>query len=502
MLARERVLIDAHARIALRNAGLLLVQRGGLVVAGFLFVAVVPRLMGPDAYGRFALVLSLSTLFVAFSTLGFTEVMGRYVPVVSAKPDPSEVRRLFGNLLTLRLGSSAIVAIGYLAVTLLWLRELDPVALMAAAGAVLARAVSQYVFSFFLGLNQAARWGAGEVMGRVLLLALVVPGVTAAGFRGACFALFLAELIVLAIGLWWNRSELALSWLRLDRGYVAPYVRFGLYFFGGTLLSVAFQASGEALVRVVSGDYAQVSYFGLANGIWLTAGAAIHQLSLAFAAQLVRLRGRGQREMLGEGMRHLTSWLTGGSMTIVFAVLFLGGHLVPAVMGSSFRPVAANLIPMTLTLLVWSLSSTAGVVLLTHDRPGAALVGGGVRLAGFWSLGPLLTARWASLGACLAVLVASILHAMYVAWQVRQVMPRALRAWGACVGLGALFLPLLLLRASWTVNLALYLLFLAGYFSALLLTRVVTPGEINAAWTAMKRGGAPPAPEAGKPGLG
>ncbi len=481
----------AHARVALRNAGLLLAQRGGLVAAGFLFAALVPRLMGPELYGRYALLSSLCTLFVLCSTLGFTEVISRHVPALSGRSDPAHLRRLFGNLLTLRVASGAAAAVAYLAITVVWLRELDPLALGACAAAVFARALSQLLFSFFLGLNQAARWGAGELMSRWLLLVFVASGFALAGFRGACLGLFLAELITVAVGFWWNRSSLSVSWLRLERGYAEPYVQFGVIFFAANLLSSAFQASGEALLRVVSRDYVQVSYFGLANGVYFTGSAAIHQLSLAFAALLTTLRERGEREMLREGVKRLVTWLAAGGVAMVFAVLLLGADLVPSVLGRSYGPVAANLVPMTLTLLVLSLSSAAGVVVLTHDQPGAALVGAGIRLAAFWSLGPLLIIWWASLGACLAVLAASGFQATYLAWRMRAVMSRSLRAWAATVGLGAVFLPLVLLRSSWAVDAALYAAFLVGYFGALLFARVITLGEISATWAAVRRAGLP-----------
>lgn len=489
---RPPVVTGSHGRVALRNAGFLLIQRGGLIAAGFLFAAVVPRLMGPELYGRYSLVLSLTTLFVASSALGFTEVVGRHVPGLRAKPDPSDLRRLFGNLITLRLASSALAACAYLAITILWLRELDPVALGAAAGAVLARGLSQCLFSFFLGMNQAARWGAAELMTRWLLLVFVILGFMLGGFRGACVGLLLTELAVAAVGLWWNRGHLSWGWLRLDLGYVTPYLRFGAGFFGGTLLSIAFHGSGEVLVRAISRDYAQVSYFGLANGVFLTAVAAMQQLSMAFAAPLVTLHERGEGETLGHGVRRLVSWLTSGSMMIVFGVLLLGMDLVPPVLGPFYASVATNLIPMTLMLLVVSLSSTAGVVVLTHDRPGVALVGAGIRLLAFGALAPWLIGRWASLGACVAMLLASTLHAAYLGWQVRAAIARALRAWVTTVGLGALFLPLLLLRGAGPVNAALYVVFLGGYFGVLMRARIITGDDIRGAWTAVTRAGRRP----------
>lgn len=490
--SRSPVVTGSHGRIALRNAGLLLIQRGGLIAAGFLFATVVPRLMGPQLYGRYSLVLSLTALFVVSSALGFTEVVGRYVPTLRSRPDPSDLRRLFGNLIVLRLASGALAAFAYLAATVFWLHELDPVALGAAAGAVLARGLSQCLFSFFVGMNQAARWGAGDLMTRWLLLAFVIPGFLLGGFRGACIGLLLTELNMVAVSVWWNRAHLSWRWLRLDLGYVTPYLRFGAGFFGGNLLSIAFHGSGETLVRAISGDYAEVSYFGLANGVFVSAAAAMQQVSLAFAAPLVALRQRGQAKGLEDGARRLVSWLTSGSMALVFAVLLLGMDFVPPMLGSFYARVATNLIPMTLVLLAVSLSSTAGVVVLAHDQPGVALEAAGIRLVAFGTLAPWLIGRWASLGACVAILVAATLHAAYLGWRVRAAITRALRAWITTAGLGALFLPLVLLRADWLVNAALYLIFLGGYFGLLMLAGIITRGEIRATWGAMTQAGSRP----------
>jgi len=477
------------ARSALRNAGFLVVQRGGLLAAGLLFVILVPRLMGPVAYGRFAVVSSLSTMFVMCSTLGFTEVAGRFLGGLARKPESRELHRLMGGLLTVRLVGGAVVAAAFLLVTTRWLPELDTPALGAVAGAVFVRAVSHLLFAFFLGLNQAARWGAGELLSRGLLLVLVVPGFALAGFRGACTGLLLAEVATLAVALWWTRSMLSLRGLRVDVGHLAPYLRVGLVFFGGNLLSIAFQASGESLVRAFSRDYAEVSYFGIANGVHLSAAAAVQQLSLAFAAVLTTLREQKAHAALGEGLRSLVSWMAAASMAAVFGVLLLGPDVIPYAVGRSFEPVVSTLVPMTAALLPMSLASVAGVVALTHDRPSVLLVGAGLRLAVFWGLGPPLVIHSGSRGACLAVLVASGLQAAYMGWRTRAVMGRALRAWTVVTVVGALFLPLVWLRSSLTVDAALYAAFLAGFLGLLLLMRVLTLGQLAGTWRAIGQPG-------------
>ena len=472
--------MTAAARVTVRNVGLLLLQRGASVASGLLFAVLIPRLMGPETYGQYALVTSLSIWFVLFSGLGFTPLIGRYVPQFAHQGDRQALKAFFGNLLTVRLASGALAAGLYLLLTFLWLRDLDPVVLAVAAGTVFLRAVATLFFTLFLGLNQAARWGMGEIVRRWVSLAFLFPGFYLGGLRGAVLGLLLTEAIVLTVGVWWARPHLSWPGLRLDVRRMLPFLQFGLIFFASDLLLSGFRRSGEALVRGISGDYAQVGYFGLAYNVYLTAGLAIPQLTLAFAPLLTTLLAQEQAAALKEWVERLLKWLAIGGVLGVFGALFLADDLVPLVLGADYEPVAANLLPLALTLLPLALSSVARLLALVYDRPGAALAAAGVRLVAFWVLGPPLVAWQRSLGGCLAVLAASVLYAGYFTWRMRRVVRYSLRGWTLAIGLGVLFLPLAWLRSSWAVNVALYGAFVAGYAGLLLLRGVVKPGEIVA----------------------
>jgi hypothetical protein len=193
----------AEAQVTTRNAGLLVVQRGAQVASGFLFAMLIPRLMGAETYGQYALVTSLALWFVLASNLGFTQVIARYVPEFMLSDDKPGMQAFFGGLLTVRLTSGVLAAALLLLLTALWLRELDRLALAFVAGVV--RAASHLFFALFLGLNQAARWGMEAVVrgwvsltvlllalssvGRLLALVYDQPGValTAEGARLAAF---------------------------------------------------------------------------------------------------------------------------------------------------------------------------------------------------------------------------------------------------------------------------------------------------------------------------
>jgi O-antigen/teichoic acid export membrane protein len=318
-----------------------------------------------------------------------------------------------------------------------------------------------------------------DIIRRWATLVFLLCGFYLASLRGACLGLLLAELIVLSVGIGWGRSFLSWSAMRPDISYLMPYLRFGLIFYLSHLIQAAFQHSGSVLIRFFHNDYDQVSYFGLAHGAFLTAVLAISQFTLAFAPFMMTLQIKGETELLRQWTEHLLKWLAVAGILVVFGVLLLGKDLIPLVLGAIYRPVASNLLPLSLTLFSLALGSVANLLTLIYSRPKVTLAASGIRLAAFWGFGFPFVAWWGSFGGCLAVWVASSLSAGYSTWRMRESLPYSLRTWLSAIGLGGFFLPLVWLRSSWMTNVALYALFTVGYVGLLLFLRIVTIGEIK-----------------------
>jgi O-antigen/teichoic acid export membrane protein len=478
MIAREQT--------AVRNVGLLLMLRGLLVVGGVVVAAVVPRLLGPTGYGQVALLVALSFWFTLAASLGFTQVMGRHLPRFGQTGDDRGLRAFFGRLLAIRLLAGLLAGGLYLVVTTTWLRELDPLAMAVLAGAVFVRAPAGLFFSLYLGLNRAARWGVADILRQWGTLAFMLPGYLLGGLRGAALGVLLAELVVLLVGLIGARPYLACASLRIDLHGMAPYLRFGLIFYFGDLVLAAFERSGEALVRARCGDYAQVGFFGVGYSAYVTAAVGFPQIALAFVPLLTVLRLEGDRAAVRLWIERLLKWLALGGVTMVLAAVLVGRDLVPLVLGGAYRPVATNLILLAIGLVALSLTSVANLSALTHDRPAVALVAAVLRLATFWLLGLSFAGRWGSWGASLAVLGAVAVQAGFFTWRMRRVVGYSLRRWAWVVGLGAIFLPLALLRSSPAVDAVLFGAFVVGYGSLLFLLRLVTPDELGVMWRAVR----------------
>lgn len=469
-----------EARIAVQNAGWLMAQQGLHVVAGVLFAVVLPRLMGPETFGRYALMTSISLWFAMFSGMSSAQLMGRFGPEFAVQAGNENIQKFFGNLLVVRLGTGFFAAALYLLVTALWFRELDAVTLAIVAGSVFFRTAAGLVFALFLGLNKAARWGMGDTLRRWSSLALLVVGFYFGGLRGACLGLATAELVVLCVGLRWAWPFFSWSQLRIDARYIAPYLRFSMYFFSANLLLAASQRSGELLVRAVSGDYVEVGLFGVAFRIYLTVTQVIWNFSMAFAPLLTMMLVQGKEEEIKKWIERLLKSTTVGGVFLIYGVLLLGDDLLPLLLGKAYQPVGRILLPLMISLLSFVLTGVARMLALAYDRPRVAVIGSAVHLTAFWALGWPLVSLSGSWGASVAMLGASVSCAAFFTWSMRQVLRYPVRNWGLAILLGAFFLPLALMRSSLLVNVSLYVAFVIGYSVLLLSRRVVTAGELAA----------------------
>jgi len=463
-----------------QNASLVLIQRGIYIATTFLFAFFVPRMMGPSHYGQFALLYSLSFLFSMLSDFGLTQVMGRYIPQLNLQGEIENSKKLLNSFLMLSLISGTLAAGLYLFITHLWLKDIHFLSLITMAIIVLVRSWTFPFFNLLLGLNQAARWGSRDVLGRLLSIPLLILFFYLGGLPGACLGLLLTEVFILILGMWWGRSYLSRPYMHLDLHFLSPYLRFGLLFFISHLTSTALQHSGGVLVRTLNPDYTQVSYFELAQKIFITASFAYPQFSLSFVPHMTMLFKKGKTEILNQWIEQLLRWLTVAGVAIAFSFLIFGEDLVRLILGKAYLPVATNLLPLSLAFFFLALGSVSNLLTLIYERPKVALAGSILRLAVFWGFGFPLITFWGSFGGCIALLVASIFYSGYLTWRIQIHFPYSLRNWIFATGSGAIFLPLLWFRSSLSVNVGLLIFFLIGYMVILFLFRIITWSEIRA----------------------
>ena len=472
--------MSSEADAALRNASWVMAQRGLQIVIGVLFALLVPRLMGPQAFGQYALITSVSLWFGLLSGLGLISMMTRSVPTFIVRGDLQGLQKLVSSLLALRIGLGLASAACYLALTMFWLRDIDVAALVFMAGAVFARTVGNICFALFLGLNQAGRWALGDLLRRSFTLVSVLIGFSLAGLRGACAGWFAANVLVLIIGVWMAREHIRWSEMWPDRTFLTPFLRTGAYFAGGNILLAIAHRTGESLVHLTTGDFAEVGYFAVAYGMFAAGTQALWHGAISFAPLLMFWNERGESSTSAAWVGRLLAWMTVAAVAGIIAIVFIGDLAIAWVLGPEYLPAARGLLPLGIAFLAPAVGSVGRLQALVSNRPGLSAAAAGVELAAFWATGLALAGGAGSFGACLAVLAGSTLNAVYVSWSLRHELLHSYRPAASAAALGLLVLPIVWFATSWILQLALFVIALTIYAALLLGTRVVTVAELVA----------------------
>lgn len=371
-------------------------------------VMVVPRLLGPEAYGRFSFVLSLTFLMAILADFGTLDVFGRFVPTMAA----DDARKLYMRTLAFTLTVSA--ACFALTVTLAmalaaWMRL--EWALLAGVIVVL-RVVSWVPFQFALAKNRIGVWMTEQAWRQWILLAALVVLYPVLGFTGAMLALVVMEALFAGLGLWWGKPY----WLRgefgWDWGYYRFYVIAGLGFFVANLAAVALYRSGPVLVEALTGNSIEAGYLNLAIGLYLIVYGTVSQFAQSMIPSLTRLRAEGQTDGMRRRLRHFVRIGLVITAAGTAAVWLLGGWGAPILFGRGFGPAAEPMkwlsLAMPLSVIVWAANVTATVTGRGAVKASAILAALIAFLAAALVLTPIYGATGTAQALALAVLVQSV----------------------------------------------------------------------------------------------
>lgn len=416
-------------------------QRLLLLLASFSFAVLIPRAMGPEMYGRFALAHTMTLWFTALGGMGAVSMMTRFVPEFRARGDEQGLRRLVSSLFALRLlnGLGGMAAYGVLAA--FWLHDLDPAALALAAASIAIRTVANLPFTVLLGLNQAARWEMGDLTRRVCWLAFVWAGFHFAGLRGACGALLLTEVLVLTLGLWWSHGYLEPRLMRVDRAYLAPFLRFSSGFFISNLLIMLFHQGGSALVKTFAGGYVESGYYHLAFLLYIAVTQTTWSLLCAFGPLFSALHGRQEAAEIKAWTERLLATI--GAVTMLGCALTWthGAMIVRAMVGSAYEPAGLLLPWFGLAAVCFVPGGLARLLAVTYGQQESSIVSAGLQLAVFvaacWALVPVSGGR----GACYGLVLGVIVFAAYGTWRMRRSLDYSLRRWLQMALMAALCSP-------------------------------------------------------------
>lgn len=407
----------AEVRSDLRGAvGASMAGKAAELVTLALLATVVPRVLGPESYGRFSVPLTIVTLGTLALSLGGPTVLARFVPLAPAGRRVATARAIGVRLALGRawqLGATAAVAA---VASLLVPGSLPPGATAAVVLALGLSVAATIAVAVPMGLGRPGPWVTRwPLQNAVLIAAVLVVGPFA--------AIALSCLAAAAYGLWavWPTWQTTEAPAEVPEGAM----QFGTRQAAGAAMSQVAQRGGVVAVAVLGASSAETGYAALALGIAAGATAAVLQ---AFTVSLPHLAGAGTGE---PALRRLVRLLLLVVLPLAVAGALLVGDLVPVVFGDEFEGAVDAFGPALGLVVLAPLASGLVQVAALRMRPEAVLAGGIAAVAGFLLVVVLAVPEWEAVGAtagALAGVAAGVVTSLVL-------LPGAAEGWVAALSL-------------------------------------------------------------------
>lgn len=423
----DPIAVAAPASAAAMRASVLaaLAGKAAEMVTLLLLATVVPRMLGPDVYGRFSVPLTIVTLGSLALTLGGPTLMARYVPTA-----PPAERPALARALGWRLARGRTAQIGGLAVVGAVLAVAQPATFPPLVTALVLLALALNVAATLalqvgLGLGRTGGWSARyPVQNSVLIVGVLVARGSAEGLGGV-----LVIVLAAIVGAGFAAIVTAPLLRPPEPNVTVPdgAMRFGILQATGAALVQLTHRGGVLATAVLAGSATETGYAALATGIALGVTYAVLQ---AFTVSLPHLAGD---DAAGDGeaaLRRLATGLLAVLVPAVVVVAALLDALVPRVFGTGYLGAVDAFAPALALVVLAPVNALAVQIAALRLRPDVAAIAGAASATTFLLVAVLIVPAWGAAGATTAALAGTAASALVAArW-----LPGAV---GATVGLAS-----------------------------------------------------------------
>jgi O-antigen/teichoic acid export membrane protein len=392
-----------------------------------LFFVVIPRLMGRDAYGRYAYFVSILTLCEAFTSLGNLQIFGRFLPERHGNPEAE--KRLFRGLLVYGTLFVALFTAGLS----LWIVLRRPAAfplpwLPILISILLAGKVQGTSFAFLYGRNEIGRFSSRELLRSAFTFAFAAGLYALTGsVTAALWGLALNEFALLLVAFAWTRDAWGGSpWFPLPLREFLAYFLFGATFYLPSVLVFFLQRSVPLFIRALTGAYEQVAPFDLANQFLMTTGLFLGLVFTTLVPALSRLASEQRQEEIARWNRTALAWCGAMAMAGYLLLLYWGKPVLILLLGAEFADTyeVASIVGLAfIPLLIAHLGMNYAVVRkkpLAYALSALAGVAAMAVGAGLW------IPRWGARGAAWAAVAGHAASALVYLAAFRSTLPRLL----------------------------------------------------------------------------
>ena len=434
-LLRRRVPRNASA------ASIALHGKGTELATQLAIVALLPRLLGPEDFGRMAVALAVVAIGASILSLGAPVTFARFVPPASPAERVALARALTVRAARLRvLQLAPVVALATLLV-LVDPRRFPSLETELVLAALVLELLALLAAQAALGLGETWLWSFRRAFQNVVLLAAVPALYAAAGTAGAVAGVAIST----GGGVLLGALVVGRRLLSAGRGARVPdgASRFG-FVVGISMGLMQLSHRGPVIaVALLAGSSVQTGYAALATSAALAVVYAVRQL---FTTSLPELSERWATDPAGvDRAARVLAWravaVTGGGAVVAALLL---DPLLRIGVGERYAGAAGALGPALALLPLAALPLLAWQAASLRLRPGLAVWISGAAVVAFATVAVAAVPVWGAAGATVALLVSTAVAAATAALLMRDIVtPRLLAAAGAAAAV-------ILLVAVWS----------------------------------------------------
>jgi O-antigen/teichoic acid export membrane protein len=422
-LARRPVVSDLLVTLGGRWAQMLIALAGNVISA---------RVLGPDDFGRFGLVMAVVTIGGTLADAGLTYTAVKFIAQYRTG-DPARAHAVARAYLGLRLGSGALVAVAGvigaapLAGGLLGYPALTPYMQLAFC-TLFSLSVSSYPGTVLVALARFGRLGVAGVINAAITLAGILALLLAGRLDlGTLIAWNVILPVVSTLPTWgflpaawrpWHRPPHAAT--GEQRGVVRELTGFSRWMMLSTLGSII-AGQGDLLLLGRFATPATVGVYSVALTLALRLDTLNQSLTTVLVPRASRLSGpgalRGYTRRVLRGSLLLAGGLAGAAL--------VAQPLIALVYGERYAASAGLFGALIIVVLFDLITSSLFLVAFPLNKPRVLAVADWLRVGVLGVAGMLLIPALAGLGAVVARLLARVVGAGYTFWALRRALQAA-----------------------------------------------------------------------------
>ena len=443
----------------------------------FLFLALIPRMMGPKLYGDFAIMLSVLGMFILSNALGGISIFGRFVPEFKVNNQTACIKGLFTQFFIFRLISSLALAVG-LYFFLTYLRpDFDAQIIIVLCVACVFGTVSLSCTHLFYGLNKMPPYLFHDSFARMLLVLILLGYWSGINLQTSANALVVIEVALASVLVFLSRNYFSFSSAKNQSPAFYRHLKFGLAFFASNLLLMVAWRSGELLISFYTGVSEQVAYYHLSNSMFLALTVLFGQVATVLTPSINTLHSLGEHKERDQWLRLMFVYLTVAAVFVLVVINSIGQPVLLLLLGPGFSEVTANLSIILISIIPLNVVRLGYTVALVHTKTRDNFLVACVAMFSFIFSAVILIPMMAAKGASFSVVISSFAAAAFSFHRFRLWTIIEILNIGKILGVGLVCIGLIV--TSDYPKIGTGAVSLAFFVSMMLLLRIVKVSELR-----------------------